>query len=63
MLHQVGEVTYAQDTAHPSLVGVGGTEEWRFKAAGRGIGILELYYQRAWEQMPAKKRSYTISVW
>lgn len=63
MLRQVGEAAYAQDAAKPGMTGVGGTEEWRFKAAARGTGILELSYQRPWEKGPAKKRLYNISVW
>lgn len=63
MLQQVGTPAYTQDAAKPGMVGVGGTEEWRFKAAKRGTGILELSYQRPSEKVPAKKRSYNISVW
>lgn len=63
MLRQVGEAVYVQDAAQPGMTGVGGTEEWRFKAAARGTGNLEFSYQRPWEKGPIKKRLYNISVW
>ena len=63
MLQQVGEATYTPGAASSGMVGVEGTEEWRFKAAARGTGILELVYQRPGDKGPAKKRFYTISVW
>ena len=48
-LEQLGQREYMED-AHPfGLVGVGGTEIWRFRAVKVGRQVLRLEYARPWE--------------
>jgi len=47
-----------------NLVGVGGVEEWAFKAIGKGKTKIKLKYVRPWEknQAPVKKDVFNIYV-
>ena len=53
------------ENAHPfGMVGVGGTEIWRFRALKVGRQTLRLYYARAWETgvAPARTVNFTVVV-
>ncbi len=46
------------------LVGAGGKEIWKFRAAGKGKTVIEMEYVRSWEKQtaPAGKASFRIIV-
>jgi inhibitor of cysteine peptidase len=52
ILVQEGEPEYKQSPGSEGLVGAGGTETFRFKAAGSGETSLMLGYMRPWESVP-----------
>jgi inhibitor of cysteine peptidase len=64
VLRQVGEAEYKQSWAMPGMVGVGGTETFKFEAVSSGMAKLTLNYVRSWEKdiAPAKTFSVTITV-
>lgn len=60
----MGEPAYVQDPAPKGMVGVGGTEIWRFRAAKVGRQTLRLEYARPWEKgvAPVKTVSFNLVV-
>ena len=52
ILVQDGAPEYKQDSGSAGLVGAGGTETFRFKAAEPGQTSLKLGYMRPWESVP-----------
>jgi inhibitor of cysteine peptidase len=52
VLIQNGEPEFREASSSDELVGAGGTETFRFKAADAGKTILELGYMRPWESVP-----------
>ena len=51
VLVQDGDPAYKQSPSSEGLVGVGGTETFRFKAVGSGETKLSLGYMRPWESV------------
>lgn len=56
------EATYQQDAHSEGMVGVGGKITWRFKVAGKGDDVLELFYSQPWVKnvAPAKEFNCTL---
>lgn len=52
VLIQDGEPKFKQSLNSDGMVGMGGTETFRFKAAGKGATTLKLGYERPWESAP-----------
>jgi inhibitor of cysteine peptidase len=64
VFEQVGQREFMED-AHPfGMVGVGGTEIWRFRAVKGGRQTLRLDYVRPWEKdvAPVKTVSFNVVV-
>ncbi len=63
VLAQDGAPVMAEKTG-PQLVGAGGTQTWRFRAAKSGTGELRLDYRRPWESevAPVQTQSWRIEV-
>lgn len=61
---QDGQPTMAGVNPDPQMVGSGGTQTWRFRAASAGQGELRLDYRRAWEKgtAPAQTVRWQIQV-
>lgn len=62
VLKQTGESEYQLDPAGPGIVGSGGEEIWRFKAAAAGEATLKLGYQRPWEKGAEPAQTYSVRV-
>ncbi len=64
VLEPVGEAAYMQDSSPFGMVGVGGTDIWRFRAVKVGRQALRLEYGRPWEKgsVPVKTVSYEVEV-
>jgi len=62
VVEQFGQREYMAD-AHPlGMVGVGGTEIWRFRAIKTGRQSLRLDYIRPWEKDVSPVRTVTFNV-
>ena len=64
VVEQLGQRAYAEDVHPFGMVGVGGTEIWRFRAVKVGQQTLRLDYVRPWETgvAPAKTVSFNVVV-
>ncbi len=63
VLRQVNESVFkSYSTSNPPLVGVGGTETFRFEPQVPGVTTLKMIYHRAWEMDVAPIKTYTIQV-
>jgi inhibitor of cysteine peptidase len=63
LIQQVGEPAYVTDPSAGTMVGVGGTYTFTFKAAGQGEALLKLVYARPWESVPpAQTFSVTLTI-
>ena len=62
VVEQLGQREYMEDSHPFGMVGVGGTEIWRFKAAKAGRETLRLDYSRPWEKDVAPVRTVNFSV-
>lgn len=64
LLEQLGQREYMVDSHPFGMVGVGGTEIWRFKAAKAGRQTLRLDYSRPWENgvAPVSTVSFNVMV-
>ena len=61
ILVQQGDPEYKQALGTEGLVGSGGTETFRFNAAGAGTTTLKLGYMRPWESVPPIE-TFTVQV-
>lgn len=61
ILVQQGDPEYKQASGTEGLVGSGGTETFRFNAAGAGTTTLKLGYMRPWESVPPIE-TFTVQV-
>ena len=59
---QLGQREYMEDSHPFGMVGVGGTEIWRFRAAKAGRETLRLDYSRPWEKDVAPVRTVSFNV-
>ena len=64
VLEPVGEAEYQRNPAPTGMVGVGGNEIWRFRAAKTGRETLRLGYARPWEKgvAPVQTVAYDVTV-
>jgi inhibitor of cysteine peptidase len=62
VVEKVGEPAYMQDSSPFGIVGAGGTEIWRFRAAKVGQQTLRLDYARPWEKDVAPVRTVSFDV-
>lgn len=64
VVEQVGQREYMADAHQFGMVGVGGTEIWRFRAVKAGQQTVQLDYVRPWETgvAPVKTVSYNVVV-
>jgi inhibitor of cysteine peptidase len=60
-LEQLGEPIY-DGPKKPGLVGAGGVETFRFKAADSGSGELKLEYRRPWEKGAPPEKAWSVKV-
>ena len=57
------EHDYEPDPQPPQVVGGGGTEVWRFRAAAEGTTTLHMAYRRSWEpEQPDRTFSLTVTI-
>jgi len=63
VLEKVGEPIFTQDSAPTGMVGVGGTEIWRFNATKVGQQSLIFDYARSWETNVTPAQSVSFYVW
>jgi inhibitor of cysteine peptidase len=45
-----------------NLVGVGGHEEWKFRALAPGTAIVKTVYLRAWEGRQPSDKTFTVTI-
>lgn len=62
ILVTLGEPAYNQDLSPLGIVGAGGTEIWRFRAAKPGRETLRLKYAHSWEKNVAPVNVVTFNV-
>ena len=62
VLERLGEPAYMTNPAPSGMVGVGGKEVWRFRAAKAGRQTLRLEYTRPWEKNVAPAKVVTFNV-
>ncbi len=62
VLDRVGEPAYVTNPGPSGMVGAGGKEVWRFRAAKAGRQILRLEYARRWETNVAPAKVVTFNV-
>jgi inhibitor of cysteine peptidase len=64
LLRQDGEMDYHQAKRGKGMVGVGGTEIWKFMAVKKGETSLCFSYLRPWERSiaPVKTKTWKITV-
>jgi inhibitor of cysteine peptidase len=63
LLQQVGQSDYKPAApVAPGMVGRGGTETFRFQAAGPGSGSLKLGYRRPWEKGVEPVKIYMLGI-
>ena len=62
VVEQVGKRAYVPRSASFGMVGVGGTEIWRFRATKSGRQSLQLDYARSWEKGAAPARTVIFNV-
>jgi predicted secreted protein len=62
VVERVSEPAYMQDSSPVGLVGVGGTEIWRFRATKVGRQTLRLDYARSWEKDVAPVQTVSFNV-
>jgi len=64
VFEQVGQREFMEDVHPFGMVGVGGTEIWRFRAVKAGRQTLWLHYSRPWEKdvAPVKTVSFNVLV-
>ncbi len=53
---------YVGQAHPPGMVGVGGTERWKFQAEKKGKTALHFIYRRPWEKEAEPARERTINV-
>ena len=61
VVRKVGD-EYIGNAHPPGMVGVGGTERWKFQAEKKGKTALRFIYRRPWEKDVAPARERTIQV-
>jgi len=61
-LKQEGAPVYTVQTSSPLVVGAGGIETWRFRAAHPGREILRFEYRRPWEKDKPPERVMRFNV-
>jgi len=54
--------TYSVSAAPTGMVGVGGVENWRLRAAAAGTPMLRFAYRRPWEKDTTPARTVTLNV-
>lgn len=64
LLGQVGEAGYELPKSAKGLVGVGGTEVWKFRALGAGSLTITFAYARPWEKgiPPVRTLSWPVTI-
>ena len=64
LLSQVGEAGYELPKSAKGLVGVGGTEVWKFRALGAGSLTITFAYARPWEKgiPPVRTLSWPVTI-
>jgi len=63
ILEQVGEAVFTSSAKTGSpMVGAGGTETFRFRAAKTGQTTLTMVYRRSWETGVAPLKTYTLQI-
>ena len=62
VLEQVGEAEFTPSARGRRVVGAGGTETLRFKAAQAGTTTLELVYRQPWEGGAQSDETFQVSV-
>jgi len=63
ILKQIGEAEFMQsETGDPPLVGAGGWEVFRFRAASAGQMTLQLVYHRPWEEDVEPLKTFSLQV-
>ncbi len=53
---------YSAGAAPAGMVGVGGIETWRLRAAAAGTAVLRFVYRRPWEKNTPPARTVTLNV-
>ena len=54
--------TYEPRSAPAGMVGVGGTEYFRFRALRTGETVITMIYQRSWEKQLADRKRFTVTI-
>ena len=64
LLGQVGKAGYELPKSAKGLVGVGGTEVWKFRALGAGSLTITFAYARPWEKgiPPVRTLSWPVTI-
>ena len=63
VVKQDGKSVYARNTSKTGKILSGGTETWRFRAAGAGRETVKLEYRRSWERnFPDRTFRFSLTV-